>query len=147
MYLSKNKLLIIVLSLLMIALTGCKKKMPNEIEVPTILEQQEDEYYVYFYKNRCPYCEGCEETIINYINKGELKLYTCDLTKDKIIKKENEGEDIYFVNGVTEYQNLRIPKVPTLIKIKTIENVKTAEYITSGKTKVVNYVLELEIIE
>lgn len=144
---SKNKLLILVLVLLVISLVGCRKKMTNQIEVSEILEQEEDEYYVYFYKYRCPYCEACEDTINNYINNGELKLYTCDLTFDKIIKKENDGDDIYNVNGVTSYEDLRIPKVPTLIKINTINSIKTAEYITSGKTKVIDYISNQNIIE
>lgn len=136
-----------MLSLLIISLVGCTKTMANQIEVCEILSQNEDEYYVYFYKYRCPYCEACEETINNFINNGELKLYTCDLTFDKIIKKENDGDDIYNVNGVISYENLRIPKVPTLIKINTIDNIKTGEYITSGKTKVIDYITSLNITE
>ena len=139
MYLSKNKILILIILLCTILLVGCKKEMPNEIQKEDIYNQIEEEYLIYFYKARCPYCEKCEDIIKDYIAQDEspIKLYTCDLSKDKEIKRYYEGakgqgsKGQYFVDGV-----------PTIIKIKNENGIKVGEYIASGKSKVIEYINE-----
>lgn len=124
--------------------------MPNEIKKEDIYNQIEDEYLIYFYKDRCPYCEQCEDIIKEYIAQDEkaIELYTCDLSKDKEIKRYYEGENgqgskgQYFVDGVTNYKDLYIAGVPTIIKIKNENGIKVSEYIASGKSKVIEYINE-----
>lgn len=150
MYLSKNKILILIILLCTILLVGCKKEMPNEIKKEDIYNQIEEEYLIYFYKARCPYCEKCEDIIKDYIVQDEspIKLYTCDLSKDKEIKRYYEGakgqgsKGQYFVDGVTNYKDLYIAGVPTIIKIKNENGIKVGEYIASGKSKVIEYINE-----
>lgn len=150
MYLSKNKCLIIILLLLIIGLTGCTKVIKNNIEAEDIYNQEEEEYLIYFYKNKCPYCKECKDTINDYIESDNqtIKLYTCNLTKEKIKRyyEEETGQGSkgqYLVDGISDYNELYIAGVPTIIKVKIENNKKISEYIVSGKSKVIDYINDL----
>lgn len=125
--------------------------MANDIKVEDIFNQEEEQYLIYFYKNKCPYCEACEDVIDEYIKnqEGSIKLYTCNLTKSEI-KRYYEGENgqgskgQYFVNGVNDYNELYIAGVPTIIKVYLDQDQKISEYVISGKTKVIDYITSLQ---
>jgi len=150
----KNKSLFIVfLFMILITLVGCNKQTyeKNIITIEDIYIQEEDEYYVYFYKEDCPYCEDVFEYVNEYLNNPtELKLYVCDLTDDETIKKEYEGENgqgtkgTYFVDGVTKYEDLCIAGVPSLIKI---DGNNISYFVTSGRSKITEYFKNLNSID
>ena len=124
--------------------------MSNDIDVKDIYNQEESEYFVYFFKDRCPYCNDCTEIIENYIssNQNNIKLYTCNLTNQEI-KRYYEGENgqgskgQYYVDGVSNYNELYIAGVPSLIKVKVVDNIRISEYIASGKLKITEYINNL----
>lgn len=153
MYCLKNKILFLLLLILCIVLVGCKKEKYeiNIITIEDIYMQEEDEYYVYFYKEDCPYCEDVFEYVNEYLNNPkELKLYVCDLTEDETIKRDYDGEGgqgsnkNYYVDGVTKYEDLYIAGVPSLIKIDPND---ISYYVTSGRKKITEYFTNLNNLE
>lgn len=145
MSLLKNSIYILLLFILLINITGCKSYdfETNNINIEDIYNQEEDEYYVYFYMDDCKYCEDCFDTVLEYLNNPlDLKLYVCKVNKNDIIKRFYEGEDGqgesggYFVDGVTDYNDLYISGVPSLIKI---DITNTSYFVTSGRKKIIAY--------
>ena len=130
--------------LFIIVFTGCKNYNYDTkyiIEDKEIFNQVEEEYYVYFYKQNCKYCEDCFDIINKYLNnENDIKLYVCDITNSGIARLY-EGENgqgtsgHYFVNGVTEYRYLYISGAPSLIKITN----KVSEFVTSGRSSIKQY--------
>lgn len=147
MRLLKNSIFFSFLLLLTFILSGCSIIQKNYdakymIEDYNIFNKSEDEYYVYFFKDNCKYCIDSYETINKYLkSSADIKLYVCDLT-DSTLKRIYEGENgqgiegYFFVNGVTEYSELYIATVPSLIKIKD----GISEFITSGRKNIITYV-------
>lgn len=128
---------------LSLVLVGCNKNVytKNCIEVEDIFFQEDEEYYVFFYQENCPYCDDCFNVISEYINDPkELNLYVCDLTNNLEIKRKYPGgqgpNGAYLVNGVTDYTSLWIAGVPSLIRIN--EN-DISYYVTSGRKNVLAY--------
>jgi thiol-disulfide isomerase/thioredoxin len=154
MCLLKNKILLILLVILCIFGYGCKqKKFEDVITIDQIFTQEEAQYYVYFFKEKCPYCEDCFEEIKAYIESQDekelLKLYVCDLTDEfnSIIKRPYEGEGgqgtegRYFVDGVTNYEDLYISGTPSIIRID--EN-DVSYFCVSGRKKVLQFIDEIK---
>lgn len=101
MFCSKNKIFVFTfLILLSMFFYGCTDNNDYDdslkIAPESIFEQSEDRYYVYFYKDSCPYCEDVFEYVVDYINdvKG-LKLYVCDLSDKKQITYK-----LFFTNDI-----------------------------------------------
>ena len=71
-------LFIIIIAI--ITFTGCKNYTYDEkfiIKDKDIFKQVEEEYYVYFYKDNCKYCNDCFETVNNYLNsENDIKLFS-----------------------------------------------------------------------
>lgn len=105
MYSLKNKILLfIILLTCIITFVGCKKNdYPNDLKISVgdIYSQNENNYYVFFYKDSCPYCEDVFPTINNYINSEDkkVKLYVCDLSD-----KEKFVYNIYIDNYISEIE-------------------------------------------
>lgn len=107
---------IILIILLTFCLCGCSEKKQytkNVIEMENIYNQQEEKYYVYFYKDNCPYCDDCYEIINEYLN-GEylIKLYICDLSDSEVVtytityNNSNNSSYIKFKNNMLyKYSN------------------------------------------
>lgn len=151
MYYLRNSLLLVFVIVFSLLLVGCDKQeyTMNVIKVEDIYTQEEDEYYVYFFQKNCPYCEDCFETINEYINNpSELKLYVCDLTNNQEIKRKNQSgqgpDGGYWVDNVSDYKNLWIAGVPSLIKIDVKNN---SYYVTSGRKNILAYIDYLNNIE
>lgn len=147
------KTFLVIFALLFVV--GCKDNQyiyEEVITIDKIYSQEEEEYYIYFYQEDCPYCEDCYETIneyLEYMNENKcIKLYICDLTDDfnKTIKRAYEGENgqgssgKYFVDGLTEYTELYISGVPSLIRI---DSTKTSYFVTSGRSNIKNHFNEI----
>ena len=104
MHLLKGSLVLILLLTLLLIL-GCSNKDNGYdkdyiIKEEDIYNQIDDEYYVYFYKNDCPYCDDVYQIINEYINKSQeknlTKLYVCDLSDQYLITY-----NIYYENNLT----------------------------------------------
>lgn len=138
-------------------------KYEKELEIDyikdeDIFNQSEEEYYVFFVKENCPYCIAAKplvNDVYNQINaeesqlKGKINIYQVVLQesgyKSKIFRvysgEDGQGTDNkYFVDGVTKWDDLYIATTPSLIKISVVDGVKTATYVAQGKTKVVEFV-------
>ena len=129
------------------------------IEDSEIFKMEEKSYYVFFVKDTCPYCEKARPEVIKYntlVTSGaeeysdNLKVYQVYVKKGSyksVISRaysnvlgNGQGTDgKYFVDGVTEWDKLYIGSAPSLILISEVDGVKTAKYITQGKTNIVNY--------
>ena len=83
------------------------------------------------------------------MEKELLKLYVCDLTDEynSIIKRPYEGEGgqgtegRYFVDGVTNYEDLYISGTPSIIRID--EN-DVSYFCVSGRKKVLQFIDEIK---
>lgn len=160
----KIGLLVIVL-LGIFVLSGCTAKGELErvdnIKKEDIFNQEEDMYYVYFHRINCEDCEQSAPRVIEYSIIREEKagcnekrkvyavlLYTKDeKPKDKThIYREYTGDDgqgtdgKYFVNGVTNWEDLYIASTSSLIAINTnSQGEKVASYIAQGANSVVSH--------
>lgn len=108
MFFLKNKIsfLILIMSL-SFALLGCdvNKDFDDTYKITpeNIFNQSESQYYVYFYKDSCPYCEDVYDNVLNYIKhtNNDIKLYVCDLSDKKQITYElNFGNCIYEISVI-----------------------------------------------
>lgn len=141
-------------------------KYTKELEIEyikdeDIFNQNEEEYYVFFVKENCPYCIEAKPLVndaYKKINaegselKGKVNIYQVVLKETGYMSKifrsykgENgQGTDNkYYVDGVTKWDDLYIATTPSIIKISVVEEVKTATYVAQGKTKVIAFVNEL----
>lgn len=122
----------------------------NEINIEDIFTQEENEYYIYFYKEDCPYCEAVED-IVNNLENSEVSLYRINLSinENKLIGRSYTGENgegvngKYLVNSVTDYKDLYISIAPTIIKIITNSETgqKEAIYVAGGSSEIIEYFL------
>lgn len=139
-----NVFKLLVFIFFIIIFTGCKNYTYDEkfiIKDKDIFKQVEEEYYVYFYKDNCKYCNDCFEIVNNYLNsENDIKLYVCNITHSGIARlydgENGQGTSgTHFVNGVTEYRYLYISGAPSLIKIEN----QVSTFITSGRSSVKEY--------
>ena len=163
MRLLKGSLLIILLlTLLLICGCGNKNNGYNEdyiIKEEDIFNQLEDEYFVYFYKNDCPYCEDVYQIIDEYINLSQennlTKLYVCDLSDQYLITYKIYYEDnitfIKLLNGnIYEYDDTVLKVSKEKIKyICTFKNGKKSSFsIDNDNIKIDNnYISKIEKTE
>lgn len=152
MYYLKNKILyILIIFILSLLLVGCNKKeyKTNIITEEEIYLQEDIEYYVYFYKEGCKYCEDVFDVINEYIsNPYDLPLYVCKIDADSIVNRKYSGEGqgtsgTYYVDNMVVYTDLYISGAPSLIKINE-KNVSS--FVTSGRKSILQYFEELKQI-
>ena len=140
-----NFLLIFLMTYILI---GCKQSdyEKNVIRPEEIFFQEDTEYYVYFYRDGCMYCDDLYELINDYIeNPYEKNLYVCKIKDTDIIDREYANDmDIdgqgpnkqYFVDYITVYTSLWIAGTPSLIRI---DEYKRSFYVTSGKNNIIEF--------
>lgn len=141
----KKRIILLLILLLLIVLTGCsqKKFSKNVIRSEEIFLQDDLEYFVYFYKDGCMYCDDLFILINEYIeNPLGNNLYVCKLDDTDQIDREyhnynhREGQGpnkLYYVDYVTSYESLYIAGVPSLIRI---DEYNRSFYVTSGKKNI-----------
>ena len=155
----------IILSLIVVILTiafGCKHDDEyldlTSIRESQIFTQEQDEYFIYFHRDNCSGCETVKTQVYHYnflTTKDDnlIKIYSHNLEKEgekSYIYRTYEGEDgqgdknHFYVDGVIHWNDLYIPGTPGLIKIETIDGVKTAKYICQGAAKIGEYLGGLE---
>ena len=109
----KNKVVILVIMSLILILgnLGCGFMNKNEIEIKEIFSQKEDEYYIYFYKDDCPYCDMVTEEI-KLLEQGNIKVYKINLSKknNQLIGRGYENgqgsNGKFYVDGISKYDEL-----------------------------------------
>jgi thioredoxin-related protein len=117
-----KQILIIVLFLLI--LCGCNSNN-NDNDIPVIItsdifEIEAEEYYVLFVKDDCAGCEKIKPVARNYHRSALIKtklpkiylVNVSDLANLEVIGEEDNLE------GVTQLEDLKITRTPTLIVIK-----------------------------
>lgn len=130
-WLRDNCLFILVIALALL-FTGCNNEHKDydeiyKIAVEDIYNQKEEQYYVFFYKDTCPYCDDVFDVINNYLKAdNDIKLYVCDLS--------NKTRTIYLI----EYSNNFATFVTIDGKITEVEGIK--EY--SNDNGIYNFVFE-----
>ena len=164
---------IILLIILIAVLTGCKDK---NVEIKSLIRNeiytQEEEYFVYFYKDNCGYCELTKPIILNYLkalekrnNSGKRVVYGFDLSNSENIFDNGEAESgiyrafegetshgvgeakgNYKVNKVTSWDNLYIASVPSLISITLNSETGLKEsYLVAGNKQEIENVLNSQL--
>lgn len=158
----KKVILLICLALLSIIFISCNKddeylELTN-LRESQIFTQEADSYYIYFHRDNCSGCETVKTQVLHYNyltskNDELVKIYGLNLEKEgqskSYIYRTYEGEEgqgdkgTFYVDGVTEWNDLYIPGTPGLIKIETIDGVKTAKFVCQGASKIGSYLGDL----
>lgn len=140
MFCSKNKIIFLIFIIsIAILFCGCKENNDYSDEVKivpeNIFDQDEEKYYVFFYKDSCPYCEDVFEYVLDYIeNKdNDIKLYVCDLSDKKLITYS-----LNFKNSIYEItvSDNKIVKADEAINCVYNDNYYIIEYPNSIQLKV-----------
>ena len=153
---TKKLILLIILNIFLCFIVGGQKNeyAINLIEEHDIMMQSEKEYYVFFYKDNCPYCDDVYNVLNEYLNNPkELKLYVCKIKENSLIEGKAENSDgqgpdgKYYVDYVISYDRLRIAGVPSLIKVRFNGAIDECFYVTSGKKNIIEYFEKLNSLE
>lgn len=156
-------LTVVLLSIFVLSACTNKGKLSNvdSIKKQDIFNQEEDTYYVYFHRIGCADCEQSSPRVIEYSLIRDEKpgcnekrkiysvlLYTQDEKPkdDNLIYREYKGEGgqgtdgKYFVNDVTNWEDLYIATTSALIAINTDKSgKKVASYIEQGANNIISH--------
>lgn len=115
---------------------------PEIILAMDIFEKPEDKYYIMFINQDN---ESYEDVVnvssrFNIVNELGIKIYFVDIlaSESKPIKRSYTGEGgqsstgRFFVDGVTKWDELYIPKAFGLIEISVVDGNKVAKYLCDG---------------
>ena len=117
-----------------------------------IYEQKEDKYYIFCYRDGCSGCEDTKPYVLAYIKalktgnyEGARNIYGLNLSSEKnytmyVANKEEGGQGTdgrFWVDGVTNWSELKIGSTPSLITVYIKDGVKTTQYAAQGKDKIV----------
>ena len=145
---------IILITIISFILAGCNQEEIiyiteiENIKIDDIYNMEEDEYYIFFYKNDCIYCDEVKPYINEYVKLEEKTAIYGVTYSDKdnlLIARKYTGiggqgkNNEYFVDGVANYFDLYVPKVPSLIKISIENDVKQSQFIASGRSETIAY--------
>ena len=155
----KKILLIVFLLVQIFVFTGCKNDLDSiTIGDQYIFQMEEENYYIYFYKDGCSSCELTSPLILENIKNLDKPIYAVNLhpkgeSESKIHRKfplGNTAQGIngdFYVNGAKSWTELYIASTPALIEIVTVERdgeyVKRANFITNGETNITEYIKSL----
>lgn len=151
----KKVVLLILFIIISSFLVGCGSSDMKGIKNLTqqqIYEQKEDKYYIFFYREGCSGCEDTKPYILAYIKAlksgdydGARQIYGVNLSDEKnytmyVSNKEVGGQGTdgrFWVDGVTNWSELKIGSTPSLITVYLKDGVKTTQYAGQGKDKIV----------
>lgn len=115
----KNIIIIIFLSLLLV---GCKKEnyqtfKEKHLDVQTAFKQSDEEYYLYFYSENCPYCDKIEKIVFKQAKNKAQPLYF--INNEDVAGVLNRTSNIDYDNrGARSFLELKIYGFPTMLLIK-----------------------------
>lgn len=150
-----KKVILLVLVLVgLFTLSGCKYESDMDVVKnlvqQQIFEQKEEKYFIFFYLDGCTGCEETKPSVMNYYNlvkndDSKRKIYGVNLSNPKnnpmYVKNPldvGQGTDgAFYVNGVTNWEDLNIGSTPSLISIYIKDGVKTAKYVAQGKDAII----------
>lgn len=170
---NKKFLKVIIVSLVLIVIAfGAYFKLSSDnpyndyknIGITELLEQKEQDYYVYFYMKDCYYCNLIKEDIFNFANNND-NIYFIDLTKvnsnerlvydwekfntenDIEIGTSKDGKTIDYYNGENEEKYLNSNVKNKFGKKKQYEiKIADSEYLKTNKNADLGKVYAKEII-
>lgn len=138
-----RKILIVILFVFVSVLPyGCKKGEKteiNEITLDNVFNQSENNYLLCFLDTSSN-SNTIKEKLVNYANstnKNKLayNIYVCYDAK--------VSDDINLI-GVTDYQDIEIKNIPTLVKVTSQDNKKTVSLFYDSITDINSYIYGLE---
>lgn len=145
-----KKVVLFILLLTMLVLTGCTKTYLTNLKGEQLFSYEESSYLVYVYKDDCEECVEVTPNVEAYARvkaSGEFEekssLYGFNLsnkTNSLIDRKYTEADSLgqgkegnFFVDDVTNWEDLYIGNTPALIIIRTRNGKRIAEYASEGK--------------
>ena len=154
----KKSVLILLFIVCLLILPGCKKYKSDMDGIKSLVEQEiynqkSDKYYVFFYRENCSGCEATKPYILEYIKlikKSEYKdcrkIYGVNLSNPKNVsmyvknnKENGQGRDgAFWVNGVSNWEELRIGSTPSVISVYEKDGVKVSNYVAQGRDNIVD---------
>ena len=156
-----KKILLLILVILCFGVSACSKntdmKGIKNLNEQKIFEQKEDKYYVFFYRDGCSGCEDTKPYILAYIKalksgnyEGARQIYGVNLSSGNnylmyVTNKTSGGQgtdERFWVDGVTNWEDLKIGSTPSLITIYLKDGVKVAQYAGQGKEKIIDILNE-----
>lgn len=150
----KRAIIVLIVIILSAVLVGCNKTDMKGIKNLTqqeIYEQKEDKYYIFFYRDGCSGCEDTKPYIKAYIKalktgnyEGARPIYGVNLSSEEnytmYVSNKKEGgqgtDGRFWVDGVTNWEELCIGSTPSLITVYVKDGVKTTQYAAQGKEKI-----------
>lgn len=162
----KKIFIAVIMMFVLIISNGCEKTTANNIkEIKNLVQQeiftQEDQrYYIFFYRDNCGDCEKAKPFVLDYVEASKtndelIPLYGVNLS-DPLNKSmyrrfsgkggQGTGETcsgLFKVDNVTKWDNLYIGCTASIILIYTYNDVKTAKFRANGKDNI-KKLLEIE---
>lgn len=84
----------------------------------TIFQLQEDPYYIFFYKDECPYCEDTFPSIEKYVEsimEGIPEMYFINMSMEEAQYLWSDSDTF---NATPEVEDFEVVGTPTLLKIE-----------------------------
>ena len=134
----KKLISLVVPLMLLVGCSNTQKKIESHnyheikndlIDWGDIFEQQEKDYLVYFYSERCGHCNSIKNDIISYYQTTTNKLYFVCTDYDVIYGPQKD------LKGIDNIDDFYIFGTPFLVRI---QNYIVSEYY-AGTTAILNY--------
>ena len=84
----------------------------NSITWPEILNQQEENYIIFFYSETCAYCHEMQQEVVDFAITCPLKTYFLNTSENIVPIKEDKA-----IN-VKSYEEASITGTPTILEVK-----------------------------
>ena len=89
-----------------------KVVVDNSIEWKNILDQEEDNYIIFFYSETCAYCHEIQEEVIDFAITCPLKTYFLD-TMENDVPIDSDKKI-----GVSNYEEASINGTPSILEVE-----------------------------
>ena len=84
----------------------------NSIEWPNILNQEENNYIIFFYSETCAYCHEMQEEVIDFAITCPLKTYFLDAVENDVPIDSDKKI------GVSNYEEASINGTPSILEVE-----------------------------
>ena len=100
------------------------------IDWANVFKQEENDYLVYFYSERCGHCNSIKNDIINYYLTTRNKMYFVCTDYDVVFGPQND------IRGINNIDDFYIFGTPFLVRI---QNYTVSKYY-AGTTTILNFI-------